>query len=112
MDTVCHSAMVGVVIVGGWKYLKCLLSFGQRLKAYELQMGQVFVVPFDIIANNLRTQRQPHFGGKRGRLPSTLSDTNIPLFLPASCLTCAEKMEKWCRNVFVFPGGGCSGSSV
>ena len=53
VDTVCHSAMVGVVIVGGWKYLKCLLSFGQRLKAYELQMGQVFVVPFDIIANNL-----------------------------------------------------------
>ena len=57
VDTVCHSAMDGVVIVGGWKYLKCLLSFGQRLKAYELQMGQVFVVPFDIIANNLRTQR-------------------------------------------------------
>ena len=53
VDTVCHSAMVGVVIVGGWKYLKCLLSFGQRLKAHELQMGQVFVVPFDIIANNL-----------------------------------------------------------
>ena len=65
VDTVCHSAMVGVVIVGGWKYLKCLLSFGQRLKAYQLQMGQVFVVPFDIIANNLITQRKPHFGGKK-----------------------------------------------
>ena len=89
--------------------------FCQKTQSLELQMGQVFVVPFDIIANNLRTQRQPHFGGKKGRLPSTLSDTNIPLFfhfLPESCLTCAEKMEKWCRNVFVFPGGGCSGSSV
>ena len=60
VDTVYHSAMVVVVIVGGWKYLKCLLSFGQRLKAYELQMGQVFVVPFDIIANNLRELSDSH----------------------------------------------------